>query len=52
MSDLCLTDQAVVARMLAGDEAAFEAFFTTCFSRLYRFDITRLDNNAPRLRSR
>lgn len=46
MSDLHLSDKAVVARMLGGDEAAFETFFETYFSRLYRFAITRLDNNA------
>lgn len=46
MSDLHLSDKAVVARMLGGDEAAFETFFETYFSRLYRFALTRLDNNA------
>ena len=46
MSEPYVSDKALVARMLAGDEAAFEAFFETYFSRLYRFAITRLDNDA------
>ena len=46
MSEFYQSDKAVVGRLLDGDEAAFEAFFETYFSRLYRFAITRLDNNG------
>ena len=46
MSEFYQSDKAVVGRLLRGDEAAFEAFFETYFSRLYRFAITRLDNNG------
>ena len=46
MSEFYQSDKAVVGRLLGGDEAAFEAFFETYFSRLYRFAITRLDNNG------
>ncbi len=46
MFELCESDKAMVSRMLAGDEAAFEHFFDTYFSRLYRFAVTRLDNDA------
>jgi len=46
MSELYQSDKAVVDRMLGGDEAAFEHFFDTYFSRLYRFAVTRLDNDA------
>jgi RNA polymerase sigma-70 factor (ECF subfamily) len=38
-------DRAIVARILAGDEEAFEAFFNEYFSRLYRFAMARLSNN-------
>ena len=46
MSEPYQSDKTVVGRLLAGDEAAFEDFFETYFSRLYRFAITRLDNDA------
>lgn len=36
-------DRALVRRLLAGDEAAFERFFEDSFDRVYRFAITRLD---------
>lgn len=40
------SDKALVSRMLGGDETAFEQFFETYFSRLYRFAVTRLHNDA------
>jgi RNA polymerase sigma-70 factor, ECF subfamily len=46
MSDLYESDKAAVRRMLGGDEAAFEDFFETYFSRLYRFAVTRLGGDA------
>ncbi|MBF8300295.1 MAG: polymerase sigma-70 factor, subfamily, partial [Acidobacteria bacterium] len=46
MSELYQSDKAVVGRMLGSDEAAFDHFFDTYFSRLYRFAVTRLDNDA------
>lgn len=46
MSELNQSDKAVVDRLLGGDEAAFEHFFATYASRLYRFAISRLDNDA------
>ncbi len=46
MSELYRSDRAVVIRMLAKDEAAFDHFFDTYFPRLYRFALPRLDNNA------
>ena len=46
MSELYWNDKTIVGRLIRGDEAAFEDFFETYFSRLYRFAITRLDNNA------
>lgn len=36
-------DRLVAKRMLAGDEAAFRAFFDTHFPKLYRFALARLD---------
>jgi RNA polymerase sigma-70 factor (ECF subfamily) len=38
-------DRAIVVKILAGDEEAFEAFFNEYFSRLYRFAMARLGNN-------
>jgi RNA polymerase sigma-70 factor, ECF subfamily len=35
-------DRALVARMLEGDEAAFEAFFQGCFTRLFAFCLPRV----------
>lgn len=46
MSELHQSDKAVVGRMLGGDESAFEHFFEVYFSRLFRFAVTRLDNDA------
>lgn len=45
MSDLEPEDKALVRRMLAGDDDAFEAFFDGYFPALYRFALTRLDRN-------
>ena len=46
MSEQHHGDKAIVGRMLRSDEAAFNLFFDTYFSRLYRFAITRLNNDA------
>ena len=46
MSELYQSDRALVRRMLAGDEMAFEEFFEAYFSGLYRFAVARLDGNA------
>jgi RNA polymerase sigma-70 factor, ECF subfamily len=40
------TDAELIAAMLAGDEAAFRAFFETYFPRVYRFALPRLGNDA------
>jgi RNA polymerase sigma-70 factor, ECF subfamily len=40
------TDATLIAAMLAGDEAAFRAFFETYFPRVYRFALPRLGNDA------
>jgi RNA polymerase sigma-70 factor, ECF subfamily len=40
------TDAALIAAMLAGDEAAFRAFFESYFPRVYRFALPRLGNDA------
>ncbi len=45
MTDPYQGDRAVVARLLSGDEAAFEAFFEGYSARLYRFAVTRLGGN-------
>ena len=42
LSDPGTSDCALVARVLAGEEAAFEEFFQTNFPRLYRFALSRL----------
>ncbi len=39
-------DKAEVARMVRGDQAAFDRFFESCFPRLFRFALARLDGNA------
>ena len=39
------TDKALVERLLAGEERAFEEFFEAYFPRLYRFALARLDHN-------
>jgi RNA polymerase sigma-70 factor (ECF subfamily) len=41
-----MDDLALARRLLAGDEAAFEAFFADHFPRLYRFALARLDGDA------
>ncbi len=46
MSELYQSDRALVRRMLAGEDRAFEEFFETYFSGLYRFAVARLDGNA------
>jgi RNA polymerase sigma-70 factor (ECF subfamily) len=38
-------DVALIRRVLAGDEAAFEAFFDRYFPRLFRFALPRLGGN-------
>jgi RNA polymerase sigma-70 factor, ECF subfamily len=42
MFELCESDKALVSRMLARDEAAFELFFDTYAPGLYRFAVARL----------
>ena len=39
-------DQALVKRLLAGQESAFNEFFDSFFPRLYRFALARLGNDA------
>jgi RNA polymerase sigma-70 factor, ECF subfamily len=39
-------EQELVRRMLEGEERAFDAFFEGHFSRLYRFALPRLDQDA------
>ncbi len=41
-SELEADDRALARRMLAGDEAAFDAFFEGHFSGLYRFAVARV----------
>jgi RNA polymerase sigma-70 factor (ECF subfamily) len=41
-----MSDHALVRRLLAGDEAAFDAFFADYFPRLYRFALSRLRGDA------
>lgn len=41
--DLSLTDRALVRRLLAGEEEAFNEFFDRYFPGLYRFALGRLD---------
>ena len=46
-----MTDEAeLVRRMLAGDERAFDAFFTSHFPRLFRFALPRLDRDEEAAR--
>ena len=40
-----MSDLALVRRVLAGDEAAFEEFFAACFPPLYRFALARLSGD-------
>jgi len=46
MSEAHQHDKAVVGRLLAGDELAFEDFFASYFPRLFRFALARLDHDA------
>jgi RNA polymerase sigma-70 factor (ECF subfamily) len=39
-------DRVLVARMLAGEETAFEEFFRDNFARLFRFAMTRVDHDS------
>jgi RNA polymerase sigma-70 factor (ECF subfamily) len=39
-------DQRLVARMTAGEQAAFDDFFNKYFDRLYRFALVRLDQDT------
>ncbi len=41
MHKLGNTDKALVRRLLAGDEVAFQEFFSENFPRLYRFALSR-----------
>lgn len=45
MAILGFDDKALVKRMLAGREDAFEEFFSNYFPALYRFALTRLNQN-------
>jgi RNA polymerase sigma-70 factor (ECF subfamily) len=38
-------DRLLAAQVAAGDQGAFDAFFKEYFPRLYRFTLTRVDNN-------
>ena len=40
------TDRTLARRVAAGDAQAFDAFFKEYFPRLFRFTMTRADNNA------
>lgn len=40
-----MQDLALARRLVAGDESAFDAFFTDYFPRVYRFARARLDDN-------
>jgi RNA polymerase sigma-70 factor, ECF subfamily len=40
-----MSDLALVRRVIAGDETAFDEFFTVFFPRLYRFALPRLGGN-------
>jgi len=46
LRDALESDRTLVRRMLAGDERAFEQFFETNFSGLYRFALLRLGNDG------
>ncbi|HZF25814.1 MAG TPA: RNA polymerase sigma factor [Steroidobacteraceae bacterium] len=50
MTDDAAQEQALVRRMLAGEERAFTAFFDGYFSRLYRFALPRLNTDAQAAR--
>jgi len=46
MEELAPSDKALVGRLLAGEEMAFEEFFEGYFPRLYRFALARLGGDA------
>lgn len=46
MTGMVSDDRALVRRLLAGEEPAFEEFFATYFPRLFRFARARLGGNA------
>src|SRR5688572_8617048 len=46
MFERCESDKALVSRLLARDEAAFEDFFETYAAGLYRFAVARLEYNG------
>lgn len=50
MIDDAAHEQALVRRMLAGEERAFTAFFDSYFSRLYRFALPRLNTDSQAAR--
>jgi len=50
VTDDAAQEQALVRRMLAGEERAFTAFFDGYFSRLYRFALPRLNTDAQAAR--
>ncbi|HEY7378351.1 MAG TPA: RNA polymerase sigma factor [Steroidobacteraceae bacterium] len=50
MIDDAAHEQALVRRMLAGEERAFTAFFDAYFSRLYRFALPRLNADSQAAR--
>ena len=50
MIDDVAHEQALVRRMLAGEERAFTAFFDGYFSRLYRFALPRLNADSQAAR--
>ena len=41
-----VNDRSLAAEVAAGDQGAFDAFFKEYFPRLFRFTLTRVDNNA------
>jgi len=41
-----VTDRSLAAKVAAGDRDAFDAFFKEYFPRLFRFTLTRVDNNV------
>jgi RNA polymerase sigma-70 factor (ECF subfamily) len=45
MTDPHLSDRALVVRLRAGEEAAFEAFFSTYFPGLFRFALPRVGHD-------
>lgn len=46
MTEAATDDRGLVRRMRAGEEAAFDEFFESHFSRLYRFALARLNQDA------